>query len=65
VQGLEAGGVFPVGFSLLRLLAMHFLSQAGHLGGLHRASPVPFRGSYFTLHSIVQRYAPRAHGLPV
>ena len=24
------------------------LSQARHLGGLHRASPVPFRGSYFT-----------------
>jgi hypothetical protein len=27
---------------------MYFLSQAGPLGGLHRASPVPFRASYFT-----------------
>jgi hypothetical protein len=27
---------------------MDVLSQAGPLGGLHRASPVPFRGSYFT-----------------
>jgi hypothetical protein len=43
-----AGGDFPVGFSSLRLLTMYFLSQAGPLGGLHRASPVPFRGSYFT-----------------
>src|SRR6266508_3682298 len=48
VQGLEAGGRFPVGFSSLRLLTMHFLSQAPHLGGLHRASRVPFRASYFT-----------------
>jgi hypothetical protein len=29
-------------------LTMLFLSQARHLGGLLRASPVPFRGSYFT-----------------
>jgi hypothetical protein len=43
-----AGGRFPVGLSSLCLLTMGFLSQAGHLGGLHRASPVPFRGSYFT-----------------
>jgi hypothetical protein len=27
---------------------MHSLSQAPRLGGLHRASRVPFRGSYFT-----------------
>jgi Haloacid dehalogenase-like hydrolase len=27
---------------------MHSLSQARPLGGLHRASPVPFRGSSFT-----------------
>jgi hypothetical protein len=27
---------------------MYFLSQARPLGGLHRASPVPFRGSSFT-----------------
>ena len=27
---------------------MYVLSQARPLGGLHRASPVPFRGSYFT-----------------
>ena len=49
----EAGVPFPVGLSSLRLLAMHVLSQARRLGGLHRASPVPFRGSYFTsgLHS--------------
>jgi hypothetical protein len=48
VQGLEAGGNFPVGLSSLRLLALWSLSQAWHLGGLHRASPVPFRGSSFT-----------------
>ena len=29
-------------------LTMLSLSQARRLGGLHRASPVPFRGSYFT-----------------
>jgi hypothetical protein len=49
-----AGGPFPVGLSSLRLLTMYFLSQAGRLGGLHRASPVPFRASYFT---------PRVHPL--
>jgi hypothetical protein len=49
----------------LRLLAVCFLSQARLLGGLHRASQVPFRSSYFTLHSLMQRYAPRAHRLPV
>jgi hypothetical protein len=65
VQGIEAGVRFPVGLSSLRLLAVCFLSQARLLGGLHRASPVPFRGSYFTLHSLMQRYAPRAHRLPV
>jgi plasmid stability protein len=27
---------------------MCFLSQAPHLGGLHRTSRVPFRGSFFT-----------------
>jgi hypothetical protein len=43
-----AGGLFPVGLSSLRLLTMYFLSQARPLGGLHRASPVPFRASYFT-----------------
>src|SRR5688500_17926958 len=43
-QGLR----FPVGLSSLRFLTMHVLSQARLLGGLHRASPVPFRGSYFT-----------------
>jgi hypothetical protein len=43
-----AGGVFPVGLSSLRLLAMDVLSQARRLGGLHRASPVPFRASYLT-----------------
>jgi hypothetical protein len=48
VQGVEAGGNFPVGLSSFRVLALWFLSQAWHLGGLHRASPVPFRGSYFT-----------------
>src|SRR5262249_20211720 len=29
-------------------LTMPFLSQARRLGGLHRASPLPFRASYFT-----------------
>src|SRR5262245_13677321 len=29
-------------------LTMPFLSQARPLGGLHRASPLPFRASYFT-----------------
>jgi hypothetical protein len=29
-------------------LTMLSLSQAWHLGGLHRAAPVPFRASYFT-----------------
>ena len=29
-------------------LTMPFLSQAWPLGGLHRASPLPFRASYFT-----------------
>jgi hypothetical protein len=48
VQGLEAGVPFPVGLSFLRLLTMCFLSQAPHLGGLHRTSRVPFRASYFT-----------------
>jgi hypothetical protein len=48
VQDIEAGGRFPVGLLFLRLLTMGFLSQAGPLGGLHRASPVPFRASYFT-----------------
>jgi hypothetical protein len=48
VQGIETGAAFPVGLSFLRLLTVCILSQAGHLGGLHRASPVPFRGSYFT-----------------
>jgi len=48
VQGIEAGGNFPVGLSSFRVLALWFLSQAWHLGGLHRASPVPFRGSSFT-----------------
>ena len=42
------GGIFPVGLTPLRLLTILPLSQAWHLGGLHRASPVPFRGSYFT-----------------
>jgi hypothetical protein len=65
VQGVEAGGRFPVGLLSIRLLTICILSQAPHLGGLHRASRVPFRGSYFTLHSIVQRYAPRAQRLPV
>jgi hypothetical protein len=48
VQGLEAGGAFPVGLSFLCLLTICVLSQAGPLGGLHRASPVPFRGSSFS-----------------
>jgi hypothetical protein len=48
VQGIEAGVPFPVGLSFLRLLTMCFLSQAPHLGGLHRASRVPFRASSFT-----------------
>jgi hypothetical protein len=39
---------FPVGLLSLRLLTICFLSQAPLLGGLHRASRVPFRGSYFT-----------------
>ena len=43
-----AGEHFPVGLLSLRLLTMDFLSQARPLGGLHRASPVPFRASYFT-----------------
>jgi hypothetical protein len=47
-QGLEAGVPFPVGLSPLRLLAMGLFSQAPHLGGLPRASRVPFRGSFFT-----------------
>jgi len=47
-QGLETGGRFPVGLLPFRLLIMGFLSQAWRLGGLPRASPVPFRASYFT-----------------
>jgi hypothetical protein len=47
-QDLEPGVRFPVGFSLLRFLTLCFLSQARPLGGLPRASPVPFRASYFT-----------------
>jgi hypothetical protein len=47
-QGLEAGVPFPVGLSPLRLLTMGLFSQAPHLGGLPRASRVPFRGSSFT-----------------
>ena len=43
-----AGEAFPVGLLSLRLLTMRLLSQARRLGGLHRASPVPFRASYFT-----------------
>jgi hypothetical protein len=65
VQGVEAGEPFPVGFSSLCLLTVCILSQAPRLGGLHRTSRVPFRGSFFTLHSIMQRYAPRAQRLPV
>jgi hypothetical protein len=49
VQGIEAGEGFPVGLLFLCLLTMCILSQAGRLGGLHRASPVPFRGSFFTV----------------
>jgi hypothetical protein len=49
-----AGGTFPVGLLSLRLLTMDVLSQAEPLGGLHRASLVPFRGSFFT---------PRVHPL--
>jgi hypothetical protein len=45
---VEAEALFPVGLLSLRLLTIYFLSQAGPLGGLHRASPVPFRASYFT-----------------
>ena len=37
-----------MGLSSLHLLTMHSLSQAGPLGGLHRAAPVPFRASYFS-----------------
>jgi len=48
MQGVEAGVPFPVGLSSLRLLTKCALSQAWRLGGLHRASPVPFRGSCFT-----------------
>ena|SRR5918992_2485765 len=46
-------------------LTVRPLSQARPVDGLHRVSPVPFRGSYFTLHRIVQRYAPTAHRLLV
>jgi hypothetical protein len=59
-----AGVSFPVGLLSLRLLTICVLSQAGRLGGLHHASPVPFRASFFTLHSIMQRYGPTAHRLP-
>jgi hypothetical protein len=48
VQDVEAGGNFPVGLSSLRCLALWSLSQAWHLGGRHRASPVPFRDNSFT-----------------
>jgi hypothetical protein len=48
VQDVEAGGNVPVGLSSLRCLALWSLSQAWHLGGRHRASPVPFRDSSFT-----------------
>jgi hypothetical protein len=48
VQGLEAGGAFPVGLSFLCLLTICVLSQAPRLGGLHRTSRVPFRASFFT-----------------
>ena len=46
-------GYYMVGVISRRFFVPSFthhviLSQARHLGGLHRASPVPFRGSYFT-----------------
>jgi hypothetical protein len=58
------GEDFPKVFRSFVLLIMRFLSQAGRLDGLHRASPVPFRGSYFTLSCIRQRYAPTAQCRP-
>jgi hypothetical protein len=46
-------------------LTMSSLRQAWLLGRLHRTSPVPFRGSYFTADSIIGSYAPTTHRLPV
>jgi len=46
-------------------LTMSSLRQAWLLGRLHRTSPVPFRGSYFTAESIFGSYAPTTHRLPV
>ena len=43
-----AGEWFPVGLLPRRLLTVVYLSQAPHLGGLHRTSRVHFRASYFT-----------------
>jgi hypothetical protein len=42
------GHPFPQVFRRVVLLTMHSLSQARRLGGLQRASPVPFRASCFT-----------------
>jgi hypothetical protein len=44
-----AGDIFPVGLIRFFSITMSSLHQARLLGGLHRASPVPFRGSYFTV----------------
>jgi hypothetical protein len=41
------GEDFPKVFCSFASLIMQFLSQAGHLGGRHRAAPVPCRGSSF------------------
>jgi len=41
------------------------LSQAPLLDGLCRVARVPFRASYFTVQSILHRYGPTAHWLPV
>jgi hypothetical protein len=46
-------------------LTVSSLRQAWLLGRLHRTSPVPFRGSYFTADSIIDSYAPTTHRLPV
>jgi hypothetical protein len=63
--GCDRGGVSRRLKPALLDLTVSSLRQAWLLGRLHRTSPVPFRGSYFTAESIFGSYAPTAHRLPV
>jgi hypothetical protein len=54
-----SGECFPKAEIRFVFLTIPCLHLAGLLGGLHRASPIHYPGSCFTLHSLVQRYALR------